>query len=126
MENHYRYSFEKLEVWQDSRILVSKIYALTKVFPNEEKYGLANQIQRASVSIVSNIAEGISRQSEKEKIRFVEVAYGSLMEVFCQLVVAKDLNYISCEVFNEHKEIIHKISNKLSALNRSIKKSLIK
>jgi four helix bundle protein len=124
MENQYKYSFEKLEVWQDSRILVSEIYALTKLFPNEEKYGLTNQIQRASISIVSNIAEGVSRKSGKEKIRFIEVAYGSLMEVFCQIVVAKDLNYISDENFNEHKETIHKISNKLNALNRSIKKSL--
>lgn len=91
----YEYNFEKLEVWQDARSFVSKIYAITKSFPHEEIYGLTSQIKRASVSVVSNIAEGISRYSKKEKSRFIEISYGSLMEVFCQLVIAKDLNYIS-------------------------------
>ncbi len=119
MKKQYEYSFEKLQVWQDARVFVSNIYSLTKLFPIEEKYGLANQIQRASVSVVSNIAEGVSRFSMKEKIRFIEIAYGSLMEVYCQLVIANDLKYMSNTVLLDNKETIMKISNKLNALNRS-------
>ena len=84
----HKYSFEKLEVWNDARKLVVEIYALTKRMPIDEKFGLCSQIKRASVSVVSNIAEGTSRTSDKEKIQFVEIAYGSLMEVYCQLYIA--------------------------------------
>jgi len=89
----HKYSFEKLEVWNDARKLVVEIYALTKRIPIDEKFGLCSQIKRASV--VSNIVEGTSRTSDKEKIRFVEIAYGSLMEVYCQLYIAYDLEYLS-------------------------------
>ncbi len=75
----HKYSFEKLDVWNDARKFVVDIYALTKLMPTEERFGLCSQIQRASVSIVSNIAEGTTRFSDKEKIRFIEIAYGSLM-----------------------------------------------
>lgn len=121
MEKPYEYSFEKLEAWQDARMFVTKIYEITSHFPDKEKFGLCSQIQRASVSVVSNIAEGLSRNSAKEKIRFIEIAYGSLMEVYCQLVIAKDLHYISNDIFIESKADVNKISNKLNGLNRSIK-----
>lgn len=120
----YRYSFEKLEVWSDARGLVKIIYKITDSFPDKEKFGLSSQIQRAVVSIVSNIAEGVSRNSVKEQIRFIEVAYGSLMEVYCQLYVAVDLGYITTEVFEKIKIDIDKIANKLNALNRSLLKRL--
>jgi len=120
----YKYDFEKLEVWKDVRSFVIEIYALTKLMPLEEKYGLCSQIQRASVSIVSNIAEGTTRFSDKEKIRFVEIAYGSLMEVYCQLYVALDLKYISIEQFENAKLTVGVISNKLSALNRAYQKRI--
>jgi len=100
------YSFEKLDVWQEARLLVKEIYLLTESFPNTEKYGLSNQIQRASVSIVSNIAEGVSRFSPKEQIRFIEVAYGSLTEVYCQLIIAMDLSYINKEKLESLKPSI--------------------
>lgn len=120
----YKYSFEKLEVWIDARELVKSIYALTEIFPDKEKFGLSSQIQRAAISIVSNIAEGVSRNSIKEKIRFIEIAYGSLMEVYCQLYIALDLNYIVTDKFEEIKLEIDKIANKLNALNRSFLKRL--
>ncbi len=116
------YSFEKLDVWQEARLLVKEIYLLTESFPNTEKYGLSNQIQRASVSIVSNIAEGVSRFSPKEQIRFIEVAYGSLTEVYCQLIIAMDLSYINKEKLESLKPSILKISNQLNALKKSISK----
>jgi len=78
-------------------LLVKEIYRVTESFPNSEKYGLSNQIQRAAVSVVSNIAEGVSRFSLKEQLRFIEIAYGSLTEVYCQLMIAMDLNYINKE-----------------------------
>lgn len=116
----YKYGFEKLEVWQDARLFVTDIYKTTKQYPNEERYNLCSQIQRASISIVSNIAEGLSRNSDKEKVRFIEIAYGSLMEVYCQLQISVDLFYISAQQFDTLKLSIDKIANKLNALNRSI------
>ena len=120
----YQYNFEKLEVWNDARHFVKAVYNITSHFPDKEKFGLSSQIQRASVSVVSNIAEGVSRNSVKEQIRFVEMAYGSLMEVYCQLYIAVDLGYIISELFETIKTEIDKIANKLNALNRSLIKRL--
>ena len=116
----YKYSFEKLDVWQDARLFVKEIYTITKLFPSEERYNLCSQIQRASISIVSNIAEGLSRNSDKEKIRFIEIAYGSLMEVYCQIYISVDLLYITAQQFDELKLSIDNKTNKLNALNRNI------
>lgn len=121
----YRYSFEKLEVWQDSRLFVKDIYSLTDNFPDKEKFGICSQLQRAAVSVVSNIAEGVSRNSTKEQKRFIEVAYGSLMEVYCQLYIAMDLKYMTSEQFDNIKTDIDKIANKLNSLNRSIQKRIV-
>ncbi len=120
----YQYNFEKLEVWNDARHFVKAVYNITSHFPDKEKFGLSSQIQRASVSVVSNIAEGVSRNSVKEQIRFVEIAYGSLMEVYCQLYIAVDLGYLISELFETIKTEIDKIVNKLNALNRSLIKRL--
>lgn len=114
-----KYSFEKLEVYNDARLYVKQIYLLTELFPDKERFGMKTQIQRAAVSIVSNIAEGTSRTSDKEKERFIEIAYGSLLETYCQLQIASDLNYITQENLDEIRIQINKIANKLSALKRS-------
>ena len=115
----YQYSFEKLDVWKDARLFVSEIYLITKRFPNDEKYSLTSQICRAAVSVVSNIAEGVSRSSTKEKIRFIDISYGSLMEVYCQLCIASDLKYITENELDTLKLSVDKISNKLTALVKS-------
>ena len=120
----YKYSFEKLEVWNDARNLVKMIYLQTDNFPEKERFGLSSQMQRAVVSIVSNIAEGVSRNSVKEKIRFVELAYGSLMELYCQLYVSVDLDYLTPDMFTLIKAEIDKIANKANALKRSFIKQL--
>lgn len=120
----YKYSFEKLEVWNDARNLVKMIYLHTNNFPERERFGLSSQMQRAVVSIVSNIAEGVSRNSVKEKIRFVELAYGSLMELYCQLYVSVDLDYLTPDMFTLIKAEIDKIANKANALKRSFIKQL--
>lgn len=120
----YKYSFEKLEVWNDARNLVKMIYLHTNNFPERERFGLSSQMQRAVVSIVSNIAEGVSRNSVKEKIRFVELAYGSLMELYCQLYVSVDLDYLTPDTFTLIKAEIDKTANKANALKRSFIKQL--
>ena len=120
----YKYSFEKLEVWNDARNLVKMIYLHTNNFPERERFGLSSQMQRAVVSIVSNIAEGVSRNSVKEKIRFVELAYGSLMELYCQLYVSVDLDYLTPNTFTLIKAEIDKIANRANALKRSFIKQL--
>lgn len=119
----YQYSFEKLEVYKNSRNLTSLIYRITDRLPSDEKFGLTNQIRRAAVSICLNLAEGSCRFSTKEKSRFFEVAYGSLMEVVACLDIASDLNYITEEQVQSVKIHIFEISNKINALKRSLDKS---
>lgn len=88
------YSFENLEVWKSSRQLVKQVYKIQSSFPSFERYGLGDQLRRAVVSISSNIAEGNARSSLKEQLHFLEISKGSLMEVYCQMLLAYDLNYI--------------------------------
>ena len=83
-----------LEVWKQSIDLVSTVYRISKTFPHEERYGLANQMRRAAVSIPSNIAEGAGRGSRKEFSQFLHIALGSLSEVETQIIIAKRLGYL--------------------------------
>jgi len=93
-------SFTDLNAWKEGHKLVLVIYKITKEFPKEEQFGLVNQIRRAVVSITSNIAEGFSRYSYKEKSQFYSISLGSLTEVQNQLLISKDLDYITNEVFH--------------------------
>ena len=120
----YLYSFEKLEVWQIARKLVGIIYKITDKFPADERFGIVNQLRRAAVSVVSNIAEGVSRSSLKDRVRFMEIAYGSLMEVYTQLCVSIDLSYCSEEKIQEVNLLINELSNKLNALNNTYKQQI--
>lgn len=113
-------SFTQLNTWKKAHELVLKVYELTKSFPNDEVFGLSNQIRRAVVSITSNIAEGFSRHTYKEKVQFYSIALGSLTEVQNQLVIAKDLKYITKDQFLSIAELSITV-NKL--LNGLIKKS---
>ncbi len=92
--------FTDLYSWQEAHKLVVLIYKITKNFPNDELYGLTNQMRRAVVSITSNIAEGFSRQSYAEKTQFYSVAQGSNTELQNQMMVAKDIGYLNEETFN--------------------------
>ncbi len=89
--------YKKLEVYTVGKELVLHVYELLKRFPKEEQYALCDQLRRAVISVPSNIAEGLGRLSEKEQVRFIEIAYGSLLEVETQLELACDLHYISEE-----------------------------
>ncbi len=118
-----KFSFENLEVYEKARSLVSDIYRIQKDFPKEEIYGLGDQVRRAAVSITANLAEGSGRQSIKEKVRFIEISYGSLMEVFCELQTACDLGYINNEQFNELRPKFTDIAKMLSGLRNSLEKN---
>ena len=92
------------------------VYGITKGFPAEEKFGLVSQINRAAISIASNIAEGSGRTSRKDQAHFTQVAYGSLMEVACQLEIACDLGFASDMELNTVYMKINSLAEKLSAL----------
>ncbi|HOY04812.1 MAG TPA: four helix bundle protein [Saprospiraceae bacterium] len=95
----YEYSFEKLQVWQKAKALAKDVYGITKSFPNSEQFNLTAQMQRAAISIVSNLAEGTSRSSYKDKARFSEMSYGSLMELLAQLIISYELGYVKEESY---------------------------
>ncbi len=107
-------SFTDLEVWQEAHKLVLLVYKTTKNFPKEELFGLVSQLRRAAVSITSNIAEGFSRYSYKEKAQFYSMALGSLTELQNQLVIGRDVGYLNKEVFiqlSEQSVVVHKLLN---------------
>ena len=114
----YMHNFEKLDVWHISRELVVKTYQLLKAFPVEERFALCDQIRRAVISVPSNIAEGGSRVSPKEQTHFIEIAYGSLMEVYCQLTIAVDLGYLQHDnpEVTEVNRLINQTARMLSGL----------
>ena len=93
--------FQRLIVYQQAKDLVKLVYALMKKFPADERYALCDQLRRAVVSIPSNIAEGMGRVSGKDQAHFLNIAYGSLMEVYAQLDIAHDLGYVNDEMFNQ-------------------------
>jgi len=90
-----KHNFKKLEIWKRSRKLVKQIYLLTKNFPKEETYGLSSQLRRATVSIPSNIAEGVSRSTNRQVAHFLDISIASSCEVETQLYLSFDLAYIS-------------------------------
>lgn len=110
------YSYQTLNVYKDAKALVVDVYKLLKQYPAEERYALCDQIRRAAISITSNIAEGMSRYSDKEKVHFLEIAYASMMEVESQLDISVDLEYITKEQFVAIADSINSVGKQLSAL----------
>ena len=119
MENNI-FHFENLVAYQRGLELVTHVYEVIKNFPREEQYALCDQLRRAVVSIPSNIAEGMGRFSNKEKAHYLEIAYGSLMEVFCQLNIAHRLGYITDEKLNNFRKEIEFIAKPISGLRKSL------
>ena len=91
------FGYRKLIAYQKAKEIVKRTYKLIKKFPVEERYAMCDQLRRAVLSITSNIAEGVNRFSVKDKAHFIEIAYGSLMEVSSQIEIAEELEYISTE-----------------------------
>ncbi|MBU1032159.1 four helix bundle protein [Patescibacteria group bacterium] len=109
-------SFTDLTAWRRGHELVLEIYKITKNFPREELYSLIDQMRRCAISITSNIAEGFSRKSYKEKIQFYSMALGSTTELQNQVLVAKDVGYITKEKFDSLAFLtveVHKLINGL-------------
>jgi four helix bundle protein len=111
--------FHKLQVWHLAKELTKEIYCITKKFPAAEKFGLISQINRAAISVASNLAEGSGRMSRKDQAHFTQLAYGSLMEVACQLEIATELHFLPEEDFQRLSTLIKTIADKLSALRNS-------
>lgn len=103
------HQFKNLGIWKKSKLFCSKIYHITATFPNEEKFGITNQLRRASISIPSNIAEGSSRNSNKDFAPFLEIAIGSAYEVETQLLISSDLGFITNENTIELTNLLEEI-----------------
>lgn len=115
-----KYNYKNLDAYKESKNLVAVVYGLLKQFPKEEQYALCDQLRRSVISVPSNIAEGSGRTSAKDQAHFFEMAYGSLMEVSCQIDIACDLGYISSDDLNQVESHIRTIAALLSGIRRKI------
>jgi four helix bundle protein len=113
--------YKELEIWKKSRLFCSQIYIITSKFPGDEKYGLTNQLRRASVSIPSNIAEGSSRSSNKDFSRFLEIAIGSAYEVETQLLIAYDLGFVNATELETKASELNEIIKMISRFRTTLK-----
>lgn len=115
------HKFKQLEIWKQSREFCTQIYTLTSSFPNEEKFGLTNQLRRAAVSIPSNIAEGSSRKSNKDFTRFIEIAIGSAYEIETQLLISSDLGFVNVENLDSFITKIDRLSKMMYNFQLTLK-----
>lgn len=104
------YSFKEIKAWQFVHSFVLQVYCITRSFPEYEKFGLCSQFQRAAVSIPANIAEGYKKLGKADKLRFMNIAQGSLEESRYYIILSKDLGYINESVFVEMESLINKTS----------------
>jgi four helix bundle protein len=119
-------SFRDLRVWQEGHKLVLEVYRVSQSYPKEEIFGLTSQMRRSVVSVTSNIAEGFSRSTPRDKLSFYAIAKGSLTELQNQLLISKDVGYLSQTEFQrlaEHSVTVHKL---LNAFTRSLKEKSAK
>lgn len=112
------FKHRKLKIWQDARRLVKVVYDMTRHFPQDEQFGLSNQLRRAIVSVPSNIAEGSCRETPQEFIRFLVIARGSLSEVDTQLTLAEDLGYVVADnvLHSEVERLVMQINSLIARL----------
>lgn len=115
----YKFSFEKLNAWIEARLLTKKIYEITKSFPENERFGLTNQLRRAMISVCSNLAEGSSRVHAKEQSQFYQIAYSSLMESLNQIIISLDLEYIDQETYEIIRPVLENCSRLINSLRNS-------
>ena len=114
-------NFRELKIWERGMEIVKKTYLLSKQLPEKERFGLASQITRASVSIPSNIAEGSSRTSDKENKRFVEIALGSAFELETQLLIIRDLKLANPDDANKLIEGLHEAQRMINGFITTLK-----
>jgi len=119
ISNNHTFPFEKLRVWQESRVWLKSIYELTSRFPGTEKFGLTSQLKRAAVSIPTNLAEGCERISKKDQTHFTHIAYSSLMECMNLLILAGDQRFLEEDGLKSQRSAILGLSVQLNALHQS-------
>ena len=112
-------SFVDLEAWKESRMLTLEIYRTTKTFPADERFALTDQMRRAAISVISNIAEGFGRNTAKDKTHFYSMAKGSLLELQSQIIISNDLEYLDKNTLTELNEHIIHTAKLLGGLIRS-------
>ena len=117
------FGYRKLIAYQKAKDVVKRTYKLLKKFPKEEQYALCDQLRRAVVSIPSNIAEGCGRETQKEQTHFLNIAYGSLMEIYSQLDVACDLGYITNHEFEQMEVMVNEEAKMLAGMIKKRKES---
>lgn len=113
------YSFEKLECWQHARKLAVWTYNNTKGFPSEEKFGITSQMRRAAISMASNIAEGTSRKTAKERAHFSVIYYSSTIELLNDFIISNDLQFLSDEAYKEGRDLNEKQTMLIAGLRKS-------
>ena len=123
MDNSYSHSFRDLECWQKAHEFVLAVYRVTKQFPEDERYGLTLQFRRAAVSIAANIAEGYKKLSKADKLRFMNIAQGSLEECRYYIILSLDIEYIDQQTHDSLKYLINGASWKLNGYAEGISKN---
>ncbi|MBQ0019759.1 MAG: four helix bundle protein [Bacteroidales bacterium] len=118
------FGFRKLIAYQRAKELVKHVYSIVYGFPKEERYALSDQMRRAVISVTSNIAEGVNRYSLKDKIHFLEISYGSLMEVASHCEMAEEIGYISKEQRMNVDNLVEEIARLISGLQASYKEKM--
>ena len=114
------FNFEKLDVWNAAIDFADAVYQITKPFPSDERFGLTSQMRRAAVSVSANIAEGSGRSSKRDFSRFIEIAFGSLMETISHLTVAKRQGFVTVENHRLLYDRAERVGRMLSGLRRSL------
>jgi four helix bundle protein len=117
------FNFEKLDVWQRANGFADLVYKVTKTFPEDERFGLTNQMRRAAVSVSSNIAEGSARSSRNDNARFLEIATGSLFEVVAQSFISRRQGFLTEPDFKTIYATADELGRMLSGLRRSLRES---
>ncbi len=112
-------SFKELKVWQEARTLAVRIYKITSSGALSRDFGFRDQIRRAAISIPSNIAEGYERGTDKEFIRYIMIAKGSIAELRTQLEIAKEIDYLDSQIYDELENLCNKIGAMLTKLIRA-------
>ena len=115
------HNFRKLDIWIKSVGLVTGIYRLTNTFPNHERFGLTSQMQRAAVSVPTNIAEGSAKSSNKDFARFIEISIGSLLELETELLIAFNLQYIDLDKYNTFQHQIIELQKMITGFKNRLK-----
>lgn len=117
-------NFTDLKVWQEAHKLVKEVYSVTANFPKSELFGITHQIRRSAVSVTSNIAEGFSRLSSKEKLQFYSISHGSLTELENQIIIARDVGYLPNPAYrhlNDMLQTVHRLMNGIIKSTKSFK-----